>query len=168
MKFALTVGLALLLLTLESVLVKYLGFSVTRIDVTVAMIAFLALRASLIEGAMSAFAIGYLLDLMSGRPSGLYTFLGVLVFLLGRLSHSLVDLRSATAFAAFAAAMDAVHGLLALFFNWMTTRQAGALGFSLGGFAAQVALTAVAALALYPLLKKFDPGSERSEMGVLR
>ena len=168
MKFALTVLLALLFLTLESVLVKYLGFAVTRIDVTVAMIAFLALRASLMEGALSAFAIGYLLDLMSGRPSGLYTFLGVLVFLLGRVSHSLFDVRSASAFALFAAATDAVHGLLALFFNWMTTRQAGAFGFSPGGFAAQVALTAVAAFALYPLLRKIDPGSERPEMGALR
>ena len=168
MRFAVTVVLALLLLTLESVLVKYLGLSVTRIDVTVAMIAFLALRASLMEGALSAFAIGYLLDLMSGRPSGLYTFLGVLVFLLGRFSHSLVDVRSAPAFALYAAAMDVVHSLLALFFNWMTTRQVGAIGFSPGGFAAQVLLTGLAAFALYPLLRKMDPGSERPEMGALR
>jgi rod shape-determining protein MreD len=168
LKFVFTVVLALLLLTLESVVVKHLGFSVTRIDVTVAMIAFLALRASLLEGALSAFAIGYLLDLMSGRPSGLYTFLGVLVFLLGRFSNSFVDVRSAPAFVLFAAGVDAGHGLLAIFFNWMTTRQAGAIGFSLGGFASQVALTGLAALALYPLLRKLDPGSERPEMGALR
>ena len=168
MKFVVTVLLALLLLTLESVVVKYLGFSVTRIDVTVAMIAFLALRASLMEGALSAFAIGYLLDLMSGRPTGLYTFLGVLVFLLGRFSNSFFDVRSAPAFALFAAAVDAGHGLLALFFGWMTTRQAGVVGFSPGGFVLQVLLTGAAALALYPLLRKMDPGSERPEMGALR
>jgi len=165
MKFVVTVALALFLLTVESVGVKYLGFSVTRIDVTVAMIAFLALRASVMEGAVSAVAIGYLLDLMSGRPTGLYTFLGVLMFLFGRLSNSFFDVRSAPSFALFAAAVDAVHGLLALFFSWMTS---GSVGFSLGGFVFQVLLTGAAAFALYPLLRKVDPGSERPEIGALR
>jgi rod shape-determining protein MreD len=168
MKFVITVALALSLLTLESVTVKYLGFSVTRIDLTVAMIAFLALRASLMEGAFSAFAIGYLLDLMSGRPTGLYTFLGVLMFLLGRFSNSFFDVRSAPSFALFAAAVDAGHALLASFFSWMTTRQSGPVGFSLGGFAVQVLLTGAGAFALYPVLRKVDPASERPEIGALR
>jgi hypothetical protein len=168
MKFVVTVALALFLLAVESVVVKHLGFSVTRIDVTVAMIAFLALRASLMEGAFSAFAIGYLLDLMSGRPTGLYTFLGVLVFLLGRVSNSFFDVRSAPAFALFAAAADVGHGLLALFFSWMTTRQSGAVGFSLGGFLFQILLTGASAFALFPLLRRIDPASERPEIGALR
>jgi rod shape-determining protein MreD len=121
-----------------------------------------------VEGAFSAFVIGYLLDLMSGRPTGLYTFLGVLVFLLGRVANSLVDVRSAFTFALFAAAADAGHGLLALFLSWMTTRQSGAVGFSFGGFVFQVLLTGLAALVLYPLLRKLDPGSERPEIGALR
>lgn len=168
MKFVITVALALVLLTVESVVVKYLGFEVARIDVTVAIITFLALRASMVEGAVSAFAIGYLVDLMSGRPTGLYTFLGVLVFLLTRAANSTFDVRSASAFALVAAAADAGHALLAFLFTWMTTREAGPTGFSLGGFAAQVVLTGLAALALYPLLRKVDPGSERPEMGALR
>jgi rod shape-determining protein MreD len=167
-KFVVTVALALLLLTVESVLVKYLGFSVTRIDVTVAMIAFLSLRASVVEGAFSAFAIGYLLDLMSGRPTGLYTFLGVLIFLLGRLSNSFFEVRSAPSFALFALAVDGGHGLLALFFSWMTTRQSGAVGFSFAGLVFQVLLTGAAAFVLYPLLRKLDPGSERPAIGALR
>jgi rod shape-determining protein MreD len=168
MKFVVTVALALLLLTVESVVVKYLGFSVTRIDVTVAMIAFLALRASLMEGAVSAFSIGYLLDLMSGRPTGLYTFLGVLVFLLARVANSFVDVRSAPAYALFAAAADAGHALLAFGFNWMTTRETGPAGFPFGSFFLQVVLTGAVALVLYPLFRKIDPGSERPEMGALR
>jgi rod shape-determining protein MreD len=68
----------------------------------------------------------------------------------------------------FAAAVDAGHGLLALFFSWMTTRQSGPVGFSLGGFLLQVLLTGVAAWALYPLLRKVDPASERPEIGALR
>ncbi len=167
MKFLLTVGLGLLLLTIESVLVKYLGFAVTRIDVTVAIIVFLALRASTLEGAFSSFAIGYLLDVMSGQPTGLYTFLGVLTFLMSRLAASLVDVRTAPAFALFVMGADLGHGLLAMFFTWMTSKSAGSL-LSLGPFVLQVFLSGVAAVALYPLLRRFDPGTDRPEIGALR
>lgn len=167
MKFIVTVALALLLLSFEAVLVKYLGLQVTRIDVTVAMVAFLALRASVIEGAFGSFVIGYLLDLMSGQPTGLYTFLAVLVFLLGRIANAFVDVRSAGAFFLFAAAIDALHGVLAAFFTWLTARD-GTFGISAGGFFLQVFLTGLAGFALYPLFRKLDPGSERPEMGTLR
>lgn len=168
MKFIVTVLLALVLLTIESVLVKYLGLSVTRIDVTVAMVAFLALRASVIEGAFSSFCVGYLLDLMSGRPTGLYTFLAVLVFLLGRFGNNLLDVRSAPSFGLFAMALDALHSVLALIFAWMASKDAGSLGFSAGGFLFQTLLTGLAAILLFPLLKKVDPGNDRQEVGLLR
>ncbi len=163
MKFVITVVLALLLLTVEAVIVKYLGFAVTRIDATVAIIVFLALRASTLEGAFSAFTIGYLLDVMSGQPTGLYVFLGVLTFLLARLAASLVDVRSAPSFAAFTMGADLGHGLLAVFFSWMTSKATGAF-FSIGSLLLQVLLTGVAALFLYPLLRKFDP-ADRPEVG---
>ena len=51
MKLALTLVLTLLFLALESVAVKYVGLGVARIDVTVAIVAFLSLRAGLLEGA---------------------------------------------------------------------------------------------------------------------
>lgn len=168
MKFISTVVLALLLLTIESVVVKYLGFAVTRIDVTVAMVAFLALRAGVLDGAFSSFCIGYLLDLMSGRPTGLYTFLAVLVFLLGRIGNSLLDVRTVGAFGVFAMGLDLLHSLLALFFTWMTTKEADTLGFSFGGFGMQILLTGLAAMLLFPLLRRVDPGSERPEVGALR
>jgi len=167
MKFITTVALTLLLLTLESVVVKYLGLTVTRIDVTVAVVAFLSLRASTVEGAFSSFVVGYLLDLMSGRPTGLYTFLAVLTFLVGRLAASLVDVRSALVFVIFTMAADLGHGLLAIFFSWLTSRDA-AFGSTLSALPLQVALTGLAALALYPLFRKFDSGGERSEVGLLR
>ena len=54
MKMLVTCALALLLLSLESVVVQKLGLSVTRIDVTVVIIAFLALRANtLVPGTSS-------------------------------------------------------------------------------------------------------------------
>ena len=38
--------------------------------------------------------MGYLLDLMSGQPTGLFTFLAVFTFLVGKLVASLVDVRT--------------------------------------------------------------------------
>ncbi len=168
MKFLVTAAMALVLLSLEAVLVKYLGFSITRIDVTVALVAFLALRANTQEGAISAFTIGYLLDLSTGRPTGLYTFLAVLMFLLGKLAASLVDVRSGPSFALFAMGTDAAHGLLAVFFTWMTAPKVAVGGVALSTLPVQVLLTGAAALVLYPLLRKLDPGNERPQVGALR
>lgn len=168
MKFLLTVALALLLLTIEAVVVKYSGFAVTRIDATVAIIVFLALRASTLEGAFSSFCIGYLLDVMSGQPTGLYTFLGVLTFLLSRLAASLVDVRTAPSYALFTLGADLGHALLAAFFTWLTAKQTGVGAFSLSAVLLQVTLTGVAALVLYPLLRRFDPGNDRPQIGALR
>jgi rod shape-determining protein MreD len=167
MKLLTTALLALGLLTVESVVVKYLGFSVARIDVTVVLIAFLALRASLVEGALAAFVVGYLLDVMSGQPTGLYTFLGVLLFLIGRGGDSLVDIRSPGAFVVFTLVADAAHGVLARFFTWMVSKDAAPLFSQLGSLLVQVLLTGAAALVLYPLLRKLESDADRPRPGLL-
>lgn len=168
MKFLSTMALALLLLAVESVVVHYAGFSVARFDVTVLLIAFLSLRANTLEGAFASFGIGYLLDAMSGHPTGLFVFLGVFLFLLGRLAASLVDVRTGFAFALFAMGADAVHGLLAMFFSWMVTQNGGgSVPALLSGLPVSVLLTGAVSLAIYPLLRKIDPGSERPQAGVL-
>ncbi|MCY1015242.1 hypothetical protein [Pyxidicoccus sp. MSG2] len=164
MKFLVTVGLALALLTLESVVVKQAGLVLGRIDVTVVLVAFLALRATLLEGAFSAFAVGYLLDLMSGQPTGLFTFLAVLTFLVGRLVATFVDVRGAMSFALFAMGADVGHSLLSTFFTWLTVKDGSA---SLSGLPLQVVLTGAAALALFPLLRRFEANQER-QTGLLR
>jgi rod shape-determining protein MreD len=168
MKFFLTVVLALALLTVESVVVRYLGFSIVRIDVTVAIVAFLALRAGTLEGAVSAYGVGYLLDLTSGQPTGLYTFLAVFTFLLGRLAASLVDVRSRVAFALFALGADVGHSLLAIFFSWLTSKAGGYGASAFAAIPVQALLTALAALLLYPLLHRIDSGEDRAHAGYLR
>jgi hypothetical protein len=166
MKFLVTVGLALLLLTLESVVVQRAGLVLSRIDVTVVLLVFLALRATLLEGACSAFAVGYLLDLMSGQPTGLFTFLGVFIFLGVRLVGSLVDVRGPIAFALVTMGADVTHGLLTAFFGWLTVKDGSATAV-LPGLPLQVALTGVAALALFPVLRRFEQRQERSQVGGL-
>ena len=168
MKFLVAVGLALLLLTLESVVVQQLGLAISRIDVTVVLVAFLAVRANTLEGAFSAFSVGYLLDLMSGQPTGLFTFLGVFTFLVGKLVVSLTDVRSRAAFVLFAMGADAGHGVLASFFTWLTTKD-GAAWSLLPALPLQVTLTGVAAAFLYPLLRRFEAAQDRSSStGLLR
>ena len=58
MKFLLFSALALLLLSVESVLVRSFGFEVTRIDVGLAIVVYVALCGTTVEGAFSAFAVG--------------------------------------------------------------------------------------------------------------
>jgi len=165
MKLLVTLVLTLFLLALESVVVKYLGLSVARIDVTVAVVAFLALKAGLLEGAVAAYAVGYLLDLMTGQPTGLYTLVALMTFLLGRLAASLVDVRSAISFAGFAMAADVAHGLLAWAIAGVTGKQLHLAG--LAGLPLEVLLTGMAALLLFPLLRRFGLGAERREPGLL-
>ena len=168
MKFLVTLGLALLLLTLESVLVQQLGLAISRIDVTVVLVAFLALRAGILEGAFSSFAVGYLLDLMSGQPTGLFTFLGVFIFLMGKLVARLTDVRSRAAFVLFTMGADVTHGLLVSFFTWLTTKD-GSASALLPGLPLQVTLTGVAAALLYPVLRRFEASQDRSSSaGLLR
>lgn len=165
MKFFAFSALALLLLSLESVLVKTFGFEVTRIDVGLALVVYVALRATTIEGALSAFSVGYLLDVFTGHPTGLYPGLAVLVFLLVRGGGVLVDGRSRSSYALFIAAATVGHALLATLLSWVTSSEGHVS--SLSGVPLQVVLTVLAGLAMWPLLKKIEPG-ERPEPGGLR
>ena len=58
MRIAIMLVLTLVLLCIESVAVKVFGFSVTRIDVTLALVVFLGLRANTAEGAITSFCLG--------------------------------------------------------------------------------------------------------------
>jgi hypothetical protein len=120
-----------------------------------------------LEGGCGAFAVGYLLDLMSGRPTGLYTFLAVLTFVLGRSARSFLEVRGPAGFALFAMGMDVVHGLLALLVTSLTSKTWGVAVLSPAGLPLEVLLTGLAAFALYPLLQRFGPAGERIEPGLL-
>ena len=159
--------LALLLLSVESVLVKTFGFEVTRIDVGLALVVYAALRCTTIEGACSAFSVGYLLDVFTGRPTGLYPALAVLVFLLARGAGVVVDTRSRGPYALLVAIATLGHALLAVFFSWLTSAAGSGHVFSLSGVPLQTLLTTLAGLAMWPLLKTIEPG-ERPEPGLLR
>lgn len=160
-------ALALLLLSLESVLVKSFGFDVTRIDVGLALVVYAAIRCTPIEGAFSAFAVGYLLDVFTGRPTGLSPALAMLVFLLVRGAGQVVDGRSRGSYALFIAAATVVHALLAVLFTSLTSASGSGHVLSLSGMPLQVVLTVLVGMALWPLLVKIEPG-EHPTPGVLK
>lgn len=164
MKGALLTALALVLLSIEAVLVKTFGFEVTRIDVTIAIIVFMAVRSKTIEGSLTSFAIGYLLDVFTGRPSGLYPALAVLVFLLARAAAQLLDGKSRLGYALFAAGATVGHSLVAFLLMWLTSKNADGRVLSLTAVPLQALLTGVTAALLYPLLSKIEPG-ERVDVG---
>ncbi len=167
MRVAAMLAMSLALLCVESVAVKVFGFSVIRIDVTLALVVFLGLRANTLEGAFTSFAIGYLLDVFTGRPTGLYPFLAVLVFLLVRLLASFVDARARALYAALTGAATFGHALLAVFFSWLTSLSGGGAVATLSGVPLQIALASLTAMLLWPVLVKLDPGQDRPQTGVL-
>ena len=168
MRLLLMLALGLVLMCVESVAVQAFGLTMSRIDVTLALVVFLGLRANTAEGAFTAFAIGYLLDVFTGRPTGLYPFLAVLIFLMVRLLASVVDARARGLYAAMTAGATLAHALLAVFFSWLTSiNSGGGVVSTLSGVPLQVVFSGVAAFALWPLLMKLDPAQERPKTGVL-
>lgn len=159
-------ALALLGLSVESVLAKVLGLEILRLDVGLALVVYLGLRGSTIEGSFTAFSIGYLLDVFTGRPTNLFPFLAVLIFLLVRAAGQLVDGRSRPAYVLFVALATLVHALLAVLLTWFTSSQSGGYVASLSVVPVQMILTAVAGALLWPLLQRLERG-ERKEVGSL-
>lgn len=166
MRFLAFSALTLVLLAVESALVKALGLEAARVHVGLAVVVFVALRGGALEGAFTAFAAGYLVDVFTGRPTGLYPFLAVLVFLLVRGAAQLVDGRSRRAYGLFLAGAAFGHALLVAFFTWLTSRQGG--GVAWAGLPLQLALTTGVGVALWPLFRRLAPGVERAEAGSLR
>ncbi len=167
MRFFGLAALALLLLSVESVLVQVFGFEVTRIDVGLALVVFAALRLRVTEGALSAFAVGYLLDVITGKPTGLYPALAVLAFLLVRAAALLLDGRGRVAYLAFTGVATVVHALLALLLTWLTSRDGIGHVVSLSGVPLQVVLTVLAGAVLWPLLRRFEVAERPTQGGLL-
>jgi len=166
MKFLLFSLLLLVLLSVESVAATTLGLSVTRFDVSIAVVVFLALRATLLEGAFTSFAAGYLLGVFTGRPTGLFPFLAVLIYLLVRATSSVVDARARSTTAMLTGVAALLHGLLAFFFTWLTAKAGISTPFSFGGLLLQGLLSAVAAALLFPLFRRIEPGEHPAPGGL--
>ena len=96
--------LALLLAGLQAALTRHLGGGAFTVCLLAPVLVHLALTAANVDGAVGAAAVGYVLDLLSGTPKGLMTFLSVAAFLVVRFTGAAVDVRGRVGFALLSAA----------------------------------------------------------------
>lgn len=156
MKLIALSAIALVLLAMECALLRSLRLSIARADVGVVLVLFFALRCSVLEGAIGGAAVGYLVDVLSGQPSGLYIFTAVLTFLFSKFIAPLAEIRSATAFAFLAGGLDALHNLTA--FGLVRLSSQGGVSYTamLYAIPASAGLTMLAGWLIWPLLTKID------------
>jgi hypothetical protein len=109
-------AVALLLFTVESGLLVHVGPTIARIDVAVLIAVFAGLELGAIEGALAAFAVGYVADLFVMGPPGLCRFLAVAVWTGVRVASARVQLPPLLAALVFTFGAAAAYqtGLLAL------------------------------------------------------
>ncbi len=167
MKLLLTILVALVLLAVQTAVMRAFGFAIARFDVSLAVVMFLAVRAQTLEGAVGSFFAGYFLDLLSGQPTGLYAFTSVLMFLFGRVFAPLADVRSAPAFAILVFAGDLLHNLVAWGLVSLATPEEISRSAMLGGLPASAALTAMAAIPVWLILAKIEKAFSKPETGLL-
>lgn len=167
MKLLLTIIAALVLLAVQTAAMRAFDFAIARADVTLVVVMFLAIRAQTLEGAVGSFFAGYFLDVLSGQPTGLYAFVSVLMFLVGRVLAPLADVRSAPAFAVLVFAADLLHNLVAWGLVSLATPDGISRGPMLAGLPGSAALTAVIAVPVWVLLAKIEKWNSKPETGLL-
>ena len=162
-----TLRIALVLLVcaglsvLESVLPFLLHLRAARADLLLSVVLYLALHDDPIEGAALSGAAGYFSDLTSATPYFLYTFLGVLTFVVVRTGGAALKTEGGAQSAVVAFGASLIHSLLAsLLFGFFAgagfTLQFGPLLWSAFG-------TALAAPFVFGILSRMDKGFLQGE-----
>lgn len=148
-------ALAVALSGAQAALSRHLGGLPMALPLT--LVVWAALEARLLEGVAVAVLVGYVLDLFAGGPRGLLTFLAVAAYLTSRLARTSLSVRGALGFAGLTGAAVTLVGVGALVLTRLTAAPgaAPALGLVWRTFLEAFA-TAVAALALHPLLLRLE------------
>jgi len=107
-------ALALIVVSLQAALLRFLGGGALPIALALPIIVYLGLHAGNVDGAVGAAAVGYVVDLMAGGPKGLMTFLAVALFLFTRLTASGLSVQGRVGFGLLSAVGTFLYGLAAL------------------------------------------------------
>jgi rod shape-determining protein MreD len=167
MKLVALLAVTLVLLGMETALLRPFGLSVARADVCVVAVLFIALRCNILEGALGAAVAGYFVDVLSGQPSGLPIFTSVFIFWLARLVAPFVEAKKALPFAALAVPIDLAYNFTVWGLSLIGTAQGNRLAM-LKALPLTAILTAGVALLMWPLLRKVDSLFEKPDTGLLR
>ena len=166
LRIALVILVCVALSVIESVVPFLLHLKAARPDLLLIVVLYLALHDDVVEGAALSAAAGYLSDLTSATPAFLYTFLAVLTFVVVRLGGAALKTEGGLQSAAVAFGASLVHSLIAtLVFGFFT----GA-GFHLeiGPLLWSAVGTAIAAPAVFSILRRLDAGFLHADTGGLR
>jgi rod shape-determining protein MreD len=162
------VGAGLLLATVQAVLLRRVGGGTLPLQLVVPCIAWLALEAENVEGLVAAAGTGWVLDAFAGTPTGLFTFLGVLAFLLCRGAGMAVDLRSRAGFAVLsgAACLGMAIGAV-LLQRWAGVQEAAPGAGLLPRMLGEAVLTALASPLVLLGMNRLDGLLGREEPGLV-
>jgi hypothetical protein len=169
MKLGVVIALALVLINIQAAFLHVVGATLVKVDVGVVVIALMALDFMPLEGAIGAFFVGYFEDLLSGRPTGLYAFLGVLIYLTARFVGAAVDVRGPGGFAAMAGLTSLAYNFLAFLVTLAAADSDAPRSAALLSAALPTAFwTVLASLPLFFLIRKIEGRFAREEPGLLR
>ena len=151
-------ALALALASVQAAMLRWLGGGALPLMLALPMVLWLGLHASSVEGAVSATAIGYVLDLASGGPKGLMTFLAVALFLFARAAGAAVDIPGRFGFAILTFIGTFLAGCAALGLIDLVSPPLAAPALALVG---RVALEALTTALVSPLVFSLMNGVDR-------
>ncbi|BDG01758.1 hypothetical protein [Anaeromyxobacter oryzae] len=160
---------ALLLAGLQAAILRWAGGGAFSMSLLAACVVYLGLHGGNVDGSVGAAGVGYVLDLMTGSPKGLMTFLAVLVFVIVRAVAASVDVRSRAGFAALSGLGALVFSLGAMLLLGYTAAPEAAPGATLvGRMILEALLTAAASPLVLAGMRRVDTLFHREEPGLLR
>src|ERR687888_133641 len=125
--------MALVLASAQAALLRWFGGGAVSLALALPVVVYLGLHAGNVDGAVGAAAVGYVVDLMSGGPKGLMTFLAVALFLYGRLAGAALAVQGRVGFAVLSGVGTFLFGALALLFTRAVSTDESAPGLVLIG-----------------------------------
>jgi rod shape-determining protein MreD len=160
---------ALLLAGLQAALLRWLGGGAVSASLLAACVVYAALHGGNVDGAVASAGVGYVLDIVTGSPKGLMTFLAVLLFVGARALGAAVDVRGRAGFAALSGLGAFGMSLGALILTRYTVAPEARPGAGLlPRMLVEAAVTAAASPIVLAAMRRMDGWFQRDEAGLLR
>jgi hypothetical protein len=160
---------ALVLAGLQAALLRWVGGGAFSVSLLAACVVYLGLTGGNVEGSIASAGVGYVLDLVSGTPKGLMTFLAVALFVLVRGAGAAVDVRGRAGFAALSALGALTLSIGAGILTRYTAGPELAPGLSMiPRLLMEALLTAAASPLVFAGMRRIDGLFHREEPGLLR
>ena len=160
---------ALAVAGVQAALLRWIGGGAFSLALPAACVVYVALHGGNVDGSISAAGIGYVMDLMSGAPKGLMTFLAVALFLAVRATSAAVDVRSRSGFAALSGVGALFLSLGAFLLTRYVAPPESAPGATLlPRMLAEALLTGALSPIVLAGLRRVDGLFHREEPGLLR